>query len=353
MRRSLLGARVCALRACLFPVPSLKQTYTVLTLKLKIVLIKALCPFCIPPRRLAAMGAGYGRHAESEPPPLRNAGNEPPNRQDEFVYKALPLDTGAESSTRPSETSELCKLEGFCRRLVLTSGEAWDPSWTPPAWVMRASCARSAAKREIHHMSVWNKKLGKLAKRLYHSSTEQLRTGSAETLPAIVMRWMGEDVTAKHARTSLRGFTRDGTPFKCRHCGSEKPQARSRCPQCPRVSKRRQTRLGDLLESVQELSASEVAHARRSAAAEAAQQEQLHAEAVAQQAKRQRPNRLEVFDKDLPCREDEYKCPRCFYRNCYPRDACNKLACAKCGQSFCVQCGKPASASCRCIMSGW
>ena len=107
-------------------------------------------------------------------------------------------------------------------------------------------------------------------------------------------------------------------------------------PQPPHVSKRRQTRLGDLLESVQELSASEVAHVRRSAAAEAAQQEQLHAEAVAQQAKRQRPNRLEVFDKDLPCREDEYKCPRCFYRNCYPRDACNKLACAKCGQSFCV-----------------
>ena len=140
------------------------------------------------------MGAGYGRHAESEPPPLRNAGNEPPNRQDEFVYKALPLDTGAESSTRPSETSELCKLEGFCRRLVLTSGEAWDPSWTPPAWVMRASCARSAAKREIHHIRVWTKRLGKLAKRLYHSSTEQLRTGSAETLPAIVMRWMGEDV---------------------------------------------------------------------------------------------------------------------------------------------------------------
>ena len=119
------------------------------------------------------------------------------------------------------------------------------------------------------------------------------------------------------------------------------------------MSKRRQTRLGDLLESVQELSASEVAHARRAAAAEAAQQEQLHAEAVAQQAKRQRPNRFEVFDKDLPCREDEYKCPRCFYRNCYPRDACNKLACAKCGQNFCVQCGKPASASCRCILSGW
>ena len=95
---------------------------------------------------------------------------------------------------------------------------------------MRASCARSAAKREIHEISVWTKRLGRLAKRLYHSSTEQLRDGAAETLPAIVRRWMGQDVTASRTRTSLRGYTVDGTPFKCRHCGSEKPQARTRCP---------------------------------------------------------------------------------------------------------------------------
>ena len=80
---------------------------------------------------------------------------------------------------------------------------------------------------------------------------------------------------------------------------------------------------------------------------------QMDKEAAEQRAQAQRSKRFEIFDKNMPCREDEYKCPRCFYRNCYPRDACNKLACAKCGQSFCVQCGKPASASCRCIVSGW
>ena len=133
----------------------------------------------------------------------------------------------------PSETSDLSKLEAYCRRLVHTSGETWDPTWTPPAWVMRASCARSGAKREIHHMSVWNKKLGKLAERLYHNS---IIAGSVsalhlypEMLPAVVMRWMGHGVTAQHSRTSLRGFTVDGKPFKCSHCGSEKPQARTVC----------------------------------------------------------------------------------------------------------------------------
>jgi len=88
-------------------------------------------------------------------------------------------------------------------------------------------------------------------------------------------------------------------------------------------------------------------------AAEAARQEQQHMEAAQSQQETQRAKRVKVYDQHAPCHEDEYKCPQCFFRNFYLRDACNKLSCGNCGTSFCVKCGKPATASCRCIAAGW
>ena len=131
---------------------------------------------------------------------------------------------------------------------------------------------------------------------------------------------------------------------------------RDQAAQVPSPSRlKRRTRLATLREDVQELSAREAQRIRRAIALETAQQEQTFIiDAAVQQAQQSsKRRRYQLFDKDSPCRADEYKCPRCFYRNAYQRDACNKLACGNCAQPFCVECGKPASSSCACISAAW
>ena len=82
-----------------------------------------------------------------------------------------------------------------------------------------------------------------------------------------------------------------------------------------------------------------------------------HAEAVTAQEEevRQRPKRQKVHhaNKNLVPGKDQFKCPRCFFLNLYADRACNKLTCGACDTAFCIACGKPASASCRCISAAW
>ena len=119
---------------------------------------------------------------------------------------------------------------------------------------------------------------------------------------------------------------------------------------------------GDIVE----LDAQEVVVMQRELAAERVQLEQGHAEAVAVQQEheqeRRRSKRLRVYDKresQRKCAEyrDLFMCSTCYFPSYYPRGirACNKLTCGNptCGINFCIICGKPASASCRCISAAW
>ena len=107
---------------------------------------------------------------------------------------------------------------------------------------------------------------------------------------------------------------------------------------------------------VVEMSDSEAAAMRRAQAQEEAELLRRHQEAAALQDRRQRSKRIEIYDKNKAVRTpDTFVCPTCFWHNYYPKDAraCNKLACEKCHTKFCIACGKPASASCRCISAAW
>ena len=121
---------------------------------------------------------------------------------------------------------------------------------------------------------------------------------------------------------------------------------------------RRTTRRMSLAACVTEVSAHEAARLQEEQAAEAARQEQLHAEAVAEQEaaeEQRRSKRRKVYEenRDKACGEDQYKCPQCFFINLYEDKACNKLMCGGCHAKFCIVCGKPATASCACIVAAW
>ena len=75
-----------------------------------------------------------------------------------------------------------------------------------------------------------------------------------------------------------------------------------------------------------------------------------------------RSKRRKVHDKrqsEAKCAasRDFFMCPTCYYPCYYPEDerACNKLRCGEvtCKTEFCIVCGKPKSASCRCISAAW
>ena len=109
---------------------------------------------------------------------------------------------------------------------------------------------------------------------------------------------------------------------------------------------------------VTEVPADEVLRLQAQQAAEAARQEQLHAEAVAKQEaaeEQRRSKRRKVYEenRDKACGQDQYKCPQCFFINLYEDKACNKLTCGSCNTKFCIVCGKPATASCACIVAAW
>ena len=119
-------------------------------------------------------------------------------------------------------------------------------------------------------------------------------------------------------------------------------------------------------EEIQILDATEVETKERELAAERERLDREHAEAVAmqqaQEQERRRSKRVKVFDKresQRKCAKNPnlFMCPKCYYPSYYPHDerACNKLRCGNstCDMRFCIVCGKPASASCKCISAAW
>ena len=114
------------------------------------------------------------------------------------------------------------------------------------------------------------------------------------------------------------------------------------------------------VDAVVKLCPEEIAEIQQVRGAEAAALLEQHAAAVRQQEEHHRSKRLKTYheNKDKEFSDaDLFKCPRCYYPTYYPSDsrACNKLQCGNstCRTSFCIQCGKPATASCRCIAASW
>jgi hypothetical protein len=116
---------------------------------------------------------------------------------------------------------------------------------------------------------------------------------------------------------------------------------------------------------VVKLDAEEAAAKQRELVVEQSLREQGYeddAVAAQQDHEQRRSKRLKMHNKresQLKCAAngDLFMCPTCYYPSYYPRDerACNKLHCGNrtCGISFCIMCGKPASASCKCIAAAW
>lgn len=114
------------------------------------------------------------------------------------------------------------------------------------------------------------------------------------------------------------------------------------------------------VDAVVKLCPEEIAEIQQVRGAEAAALLEQHAAAVRQQEEQHRSKRLKTYheNKDKVFSDaDLFKCPRCYFPTYYPSDsrACNKLQCGNstCRTSFCIQCGKPATASCRCIAAPW
>ena len=117
----------------------------------------------------------------------------------------------------------------------------------------------------------------------------------------------------------------------------------------------RKTRHAAIAEEVREVSPAEVAVLRRAQAEESAALLEGNAVAAEQQGKeqQQRAKRVQIFEDRPITTPDTFKCPRCFYHNYYHTRACNKLDCGNCHTKFCIVCGRPAAASCRCIAAAW
>ena len=118
----------------------------------------------------------------------------------------------------------------------------------------------------------------------------------------------------------------------------------------------RTTRGMELARHVTVVPAHEVQRLQARQAAEAARQEQLHAEAAAmqqEQEERRQSKRRKIYEenRDKACGQDQYKCPQ--FMNLYEDKACNRLTCGGCKSMFCIVCGKPATASCACIVAAW
>ena len=143
-------------------------------------------------------------------------------------------ETGSCTLITRSETSELIKLESYCRRQARANGEPWQPEWTPPYYVVKAANTGSRAEIAQRNVNRWHRKLTNLARTLYKNSALQALSGKTDGLPAVVRRWEGEAVArVKRITPSLRGYKAGGVPYKCSKCGRDKKAARSVCPGCP------------------------------------------------------------------------------------------------------------------------